>query len=116
MKKNKNKLITNISNPDYFGSVPDNYSHKYDYPREQVWGTYYYLAQLIAPRLQALKALDKHGYPPECKDMRGWNNAIQKMIDAFELINNDYSFSDDDDRTITEGLDLFCKHFRDLWD
>lgn len=24
----------------------------------------------------------KHGCPPECKDMRKWNNTIQKMIDA----------------------------------
>ena len=116
MKKNKNKLITNISNPDYFGSVPDNYSHKYDYPREQVWGTYYYLAQLIAPRLQALKALDKHGYPPECKDMRGWNNAIQKMIDAFELMKYTRTLSVQESETVEKGLRLFCKYFRNLWD
>ena len=28
----------------------------------------------------------KHGCLPECKDMREWNNIIQKMIDAFELM------------------------------
>ena len=32
----------------------------------------------------------KHGYPPECKDMREWNSTIQKMIDAFELMNAKY--------------------------
>ena len=64
----------------------------------------------------AFKALDKYGYCPAFKDMHEWNNAIQKMIDAFELMKYDSSFSDDDSRTITEGLDLFCKHFRNLWD
>ena len=82
MKKNKNRLITNIYNPDYFGSSPDNYSHKHDYPVEEVWNTDNVLAQFIAPRLQAFKALDKHGYPPGCKDMLKCNNFIQKMIDT----------------------------------
>ena len=91
-------------------------SYKHDYPIEEVWCTYHYLAQLIAPRLMAFKALDKYGYCPAYKDMREWNNAIQKMIDAFELMKYDSSFSDEERKTIAEGLDLFCKHFRDLWD
>jgi hypothetical protein len=48
--------------------------------------------------------------------MREWNNAIQKMIDAFELLKYNYSFSDEEWNIITEGLDLFCKHYRNLWD
>ena len=93
-----------------------NWSHKNDFPIEEVWNTYHTLAQLIVPRLQAFKALDKHGYCPAFKDMREWNNAIQKMIDAFELMKYDSSFSDKEWKTITEGLDLFCKHYRNLWD
>ena len=104
MKKKKNRGST------------ERWSCKHDYPIDEVWGTYHYLAQLIAPRLMAFKALDKYGYCPAFKDMREWNNAIQKMIDAFELMKYDSSFSDDDSRTITEGLDLFCKHFRNLRD
>ena len=38
-----------------------NWSHKNDYPIEEVWNTDNTLAQLIVPRLQAFKALDKHG-------------------------------------------------------
>ena len=76
MKKNEE------CNPDYFGSCPDNYSHKHDYPIEEIWNTDNVLAQLISPRLQAFKALDKHGCPPECKDMCERNSIIQKMIDA----------------------------------
>ena len=116
MRKNKKEKITNIFNPDYLGSCPDNYSHKHDYPIEEVWNTDNVLAQLISPRLQAFKALDKHGYPPECKDMREWNNIIQKMIDAFELLKYVHTTSPDENKIIEQGLDLFCKFYRYLWD
>ena len=51
-----------------------NWSHKNDFPIEEVWNTDNTLAQLIVPRLLAFKALDKHGYPPDFDDMRKWNN------------------------------------------
>ena len=71
----------------------ENWSHKNDYPIEEVWNTYHTLARLIVPRLQAFKALEKHGYCPDFKGMREWNCVIQKMIDAFELMKyaNTYS-------------------------
>lgn len=37
-----------------------NWSHKNDFQIEEVWNTYHTIAQLIVPRLQAFKALDKH--------------------------------------------------------
>ena len=64
----------------------ENWSHKHDYPIEEVWNTDNTLAQLIVPRLLAFKALDKHGHPPNFDDMHKWNQAIQKMADAFELM------------------------------
>ena len=104
MAKRKNKDST------------ETWSHKHDYPIEEVWNTDNVLAQLISPRLQAFKALDKHGYPPECKDMREWNNIIQKMIDAFELLKYVHTTSPDENKIIEQGLDLFCKFYRYLWD
>ena len=74
------------------------------------------LAQFIATRLQVFKALDKNGCPPECKDMREWNNIIQKMIDAFELMKYVHTPNPDESKTIEQGLDLFCKYYRNLWD
>ena len=71
---------------------------------------------VIAARLKAFKALDKYGYCPAFKGMAEWNKAIQKMIDAFELLKRITSFSDEEEQTIEEGLDLFRKHFRNLWD
>ena len=94
----------------------ENWSHKHDYPIEEVWNTDNVLAQFIAPRLQAFKALDKHGYPPGCMDMREWNNIIQKMIDAFELMKYVHTPNPDENKTIEQGLDLFRKYYRNLWD
>jgi len=94
----------------------ENWSHKHDFPIDEVWNTENTIAQLIVPRLQAYKALDKHGHPQGFKDMREWNNTIQKMIDAFELMKYASTASEDEKQTIEQGLDLFCKHFRNLWD
>ena len=68
------------------------------------------------PRLKAFKALDKHGYAPDFKDIDAWNKAIQKMIDAFELVGPNKVVYSDDYPIIYEGLDLFRKYFLNLWD
>ncbi|MBR4572405.1 MAG: hypothetical protein IKO28_03185 [Prevotella sp.] len=93
-----------------------NWSHKHDYPIEEMWNTENTLAQLIVPRLQAFKALDKHGCPNGFEDMCEWNKTIQKMIDAFELMKYAAPTNKDEERRIEQGLDLFRKYFRHLWD
>ena len=108
MKKNK-RNNTNPFNPDYTG-------YKKDYPIEEVWNTNNALAQLIVPRLLAFKELDKHGCPSDFKDMREWNNAIQKMADAFELMKYVHTLSGDEERAVNKGLALFCKYYINLWD
>ena len=86
------------------------------YPISEVWGTYHYLAREIAPRLKAYKALKKHGWPEDFESQEDWDQAIQKMIDAFELV-KDYSPSYEEDiQTVDQGVKLFCKYFRDLSD
>lgn len=92
------------------------WSYKYDFPIGEVWGTCHTLAKLIAPRLRTFKALDKHGYAPGFKDISDWNRAIQKMIDAFELLEDTNTLTDEENKKVDEGLLLFCKHFRNLWD
>ena len=89
----------------------ESYSHQHDYPVEEVWNTYHTLSQIIVPRLQSFKALEKHGYCPYFKDMREWNCAIQKMIDAFELMKYANTYSEDEKKTIEQGLDLFRKYY-----
>ena len=86
------------------------------YQISEVWGAYHYLAREIAPRLKAFKALKKHGWPDDFESQEEWNKAIQKMIDAFELV-KDYSPSYDEDiQIMNEGVKLFCKYYRDLSD
>ena len=99
-----------------YEEMPHKWSYKHDFSIDDIWNTDNALAQLIVPRLQAFKALDKHGYPEDCSDMRTWNNTIQKMIDAFELMKYVHPLSADEERTVSEGLSLFCKYFRNLWD
>ena len=84
--------------------TPLNWSHKHDFPIEEIWGTYHSLARLIVPRLQAFKALDKHGYAPGFNNIQEWNKAIQKMIDAFELIKYPGTISDREKKTVDEGF------------
>lgn len=88
------------------------WSHRHDFPIEEIWNTENAIAAFIAPRLKAFKDLKKHGFPPQ----RQWNSSIQKMIDAFEILSCPYTPTDDEDPIVEEGLDLFRKYFRNLWD
>ena len=71
------------------------WSHKHDFPIEEVGNTKKAIARLIVPHLQAFKALDKYGSPPNFTDIRQWNNTIQKMIDAFGLLMQDKVYSEE---------------------
>ena len=93
-----------------------NRSHKHDYPDEEIWNTANTLARLIAPRLRAFAAIDKHGFPVGFADMRQWNSAIQQMADAFELKSTVRTLTADEETAVKTGLDLFCKYYRNLWD
>ena len=91
------------------------WSYKHDFPLSEVWETDHILAKLIVPRLRAFKDMDKHG-SLDGLDMRRWNQIIQKMIDAFVLMQDYIVLTDEDNKKIAEGLELFCKYFRYLWD
>ena len=93
-----------------------NWSHKHNYPIAEVWNTNNTLAQLIAPRLQTFKELDKHGFPVGFSDMRQWNNTIRLMADAFGLMSTTRTLTSEEETAVKTGLNLFCKHYCDLWD
>lgn len=86
----------------------DCWSHKHDFPIEEIWKTKEMLARDIVPRLKAFKALDKHVYPMGM-DMRQWNNIIQKMTDTFELMkySSCRTLTDEENQIITKGLGAF---------
>ena len=61
----------------------------------------------------------KNDFPIIDKGMKEWNEAIQKMIDAFELLVDEEKygvFTDEEEQAIDQGLELFGKYFRYLWD
>lgn len=80
------------------------WSYKHDFPFEEVCGTYHVLAKLIAPRLRRFKALDKHGNAPGFKGIAEWNNGIQKMTDAFELLEDTKALSDEENKKLRKDL------------
>lgn len=96
--------------------VVENCSENIDYPIEEIWNTKNTLARLIVPRLEAFKRLDKHCYPIAFGDMDNWNLNIQKMIDAFEILKDNRSLSEEEQRTVTEGLFWFSCYFPYLRD
>ena len=98
------------------------------------WGMDTTLALIIVPMLKQLKAT-KHGIPSDFVEEgedwtiseAKWNFVLDKMIWSFEqLINSDneevfHPFRNRDayyayNEHIQEGLDLFGKYYRSLWD
>jgi hypothetical protein len=109
---------------------------KEPYIRIDAWDTWNMdntLAIIILPMLIQLKET-KHGIPSQfCLDGESWtvgetkwNAVLDKMIWSFsEIVNHSLDFKLDfkdksdylkHQETVDEGLALFGKHFRDLWD
>ncbi len=116
---------------------------KIDYVKIDRWDTWsmdHTLAQIILPMLKQLKET-KHGVPsdfiydsngkeiPFKRAERMWDNTLDRMIWSFEQIideNNDEQFHTGGKYNakahqkhaakVQEGLELFGKHFRNLWD
>ena len=92
------------------------WSHKHDFPVEDVWNTDTTIARLIVPRLKAFRDLDKHGYPEEIGSMEAWHKIIDKMTYAFELNMHAIGPTPEEEKDFEEGFELFCKYNRNLWD
>jgi len=93
------------------------------YAKEDLWGLDEYLCYRILKPLKAFREAKKYGYPRGMKSFEEWLKAIDKMILAFELIIEDGMLSERGEtkwqvreKKIEEGLELFAKHFRSLWD
>ncbi len=84
-------------------------------PLVEIWNTNAYIAGDIVPRLKAFKDYTVN-YPLDFKNGDEWDKALDKMIYAFELISECKTHSDDKQKDIKEGFELFCKYFFQLWD
>lgn len=99
---------------------------------KETWCLDYHFAKYALPRLRLFKKLN-NGYPgiEDVDTPEKWDEAIDKMIRAFELIIFEedmsveqmrYYYSSDGEKDmdkfeeeIKEGLFLFAKWFRALW-
>jgi hypothetical protein len=106
-----------------------------------LWSLDYSLAKIILPRLKAYKTMYRSGYANDlpstdheleqrmtteewdvydAKLIKEWEDAIDKMILAFDLIVKDKFISIEDfenqQKQIVEGLSLFAKYYRCLED
>lgn len=107
----------------YFDFYKDKSFRKYNKnalnkEERDMWNLDVYLAGIIYPRLCYFK---KHhsGWPAEFKSDKEWKEILDKMIYSFESILNE-AHSDKripyDRAQVQEGLELFGKYFRALWD
>lgn len=81
----------------------------------ELWSLDKTISGFILPRLKSFR--EKHSSSPKNISSQEWNNIIDKMITAFELINSDKEdISHDEYKQIECGLKLFAKHLKNLWD
>jgi hypothetical protein len=95
----------------------------------ELWNLSYHLAKFIAPRLKALRGVQA-GYLA-CMTEKQWNVILDKMIYAFEVLDDEDIHSVYKDKQgnwiedpkerdkaaakVQEGLVLFGKYFQSLW-
>lgn len=102
------------------------------FDNSELWNLDLTIARFIAPRLRAF--IDEFNNPivPVSVGQTGalkqydsskseeWKAKLEKMHKAFQLIVDSecafYNLSTEQQIAIEDGLDLFRKHFHDLWD
>jgi len=104
------------------------------------WSLDHTIAKYILPRLKRFREIGRNSCPvlhesfEFDRDFEEWNEILDKMILAFELIVDDeksyfdnlnagsdeemgnyIEYSEDRNLKINTGMDLFCKYFNHLW-
>jgi hypothetical protein len=80
----------------------------------ETWSLDYRIAIFVYPRLKRFNEV-RAGYPASMSEEE-WDTIIKKMLYSFRTIAEDDLWGKDVDwNKMKEGLDLFGKHFLDLW-
>lgn len=81
----------------------------------ETWSLDYSLSKIILPRLKRFKEL-KNGTPYHVSEEE-WQSNLDKMIAFFEFASSEerWNAAPDEYEKYNEGIDLFAKHFYDLW-
>ena len=79
------------------------------------WNLDWAIAKFIHPRLVRFKEVTN--CHPCLLSEQEWDDVLDKMIKAFELIitKDLWSISAEEEKQINDGLDLFRKWYFDLW-
>lgn len=82
------------------------------------WNAYVHIAEFALP---LIKSLDKAetAYPSQFERWEDWSVALKAMIFSLEYVSDDdpeVNYAPIFQDKVQHGLDLFGKHFRDLWD
>lgn len=102
-----------------YQKMTDGFAH------HEAWNFNSWHADLVTPRLKYLRA-SIHGCPMDMTEDE-WREALDKIIFAFENFNKDPDFEyvdgkinfapiDAQKAKIQDGLNLFSKHYNNLWD
>lgn len=81
---------------------------------KELWGLDYTIAKFVCPRLKAFKKICD-SYPSNLSSFKEWQETLDKMILAFELLYEDRLYSDEEQIKINEGLKLFAEYYQYLW-
>ena len=81
------------------------------FDNSETWSLDRTISRFIEPRLRVFKELHI-GYPSSMTEEE-WNEILDKMLRAFELINKDDTYEHGEE--VKEGLDLFREYFFSLW-
>jgi len=74
-----------------------------------------YLSKLISKKLKAFKASARCSFPCSVESFEEWDKILDKMIYGFDyFLYTDFDI--DKYSKAQEGIDLFAKHFGNLWD
>lgn len=103
---------------------------RYGYSYMDVWNLDSYLAEIISRAVRDLQKIN-HGYPGGLTEKK-WNAVLDKIAGTFELYlksgdiwsadydmhgaGNANKLSKQRHKEIEKGMQLFIKHFGDLWD
>lgn len=88
--------------------------HQKNHMYQDTWSLDYYIAKFTLPRLKLFKKVER-GYPCDLKSIDEWHDILDKMIASFEILATDEWNTQDEQKIVDEGLDLFRKYYQDLW-
>lgn len=81
----------------------------------ETWSLDYTFTKFILPRLKRFRDITP-SIPSSYTSLEDWENALDKMINAFEILSkDDLQLTIDKSDEIDEGLRLFVTHYKKLW-